>query len=76
MLLSTLKNNGAEHWLMRALQRYTVNLPQQQAERLLAQGDLSLAMPGLYVQANDLLYDPQLGLHADDQPLSASGLVF
>jgi CRISPR-associated endonuclease/helicase Cas3 len=75
MLLGTLKKDGPERWLMRALQRYTVSLPQQQAERLLARGDLSLAMPGLYVQANDLLYDPQLGLRADDQPLSASGLV-
>ncbi|WP_079435289.1 CRISPR-associated endonuclease Cas3'' [Zoogloea sp. LCSB751] len=75
ILLGALKKDGPERWLMRALQRYTVSLPQQQAESLLAQGDLSLVMPGLYVQANDLLYDPQLGLRADDQPLSASGLV-
>jgi CRISPR-associated endonuclease/helicase Cas3 len=75
MLLGALKKGGPERWLMRALQRYTVSLPQQQAERLLAKGDLSLAMPGLYVQANDLLYDPRLGLRADDQPLPPSGLV-
>ncbi len=75
ILLGKLKKDGPERWLMRALQRYTVSLPQQHAERLLAQGELSLAMPGLYVQANDLLYDPQLGLRGDDQPLTPGGLV-
>ena len=74
-LLGKIDKDGPNRGLMRALQRYTVSLPQQQAERLLALGDLSLAMPGLYVQTNDLLYDPQLGLRADDQPLSPGGFV-
>ena len=77
MLLGKLAKDGPERWLLRALQRYTVSLRQKDAERLLAQGDLALvpAVPGLYVQASDVLYDAQLGLRIDDQPLPASGLV-
>ncbi len=74
-LLGLLKKDGPERWLMRKLQRYTVSLRHAEAERLLARGDLNLAMPGLYVQANDLLYDPLLGLRSDDQPLAPGGLV-
>ena len=76
MLLGKLAKDGPERWLMRALQRYTVNLPKALAERLHGQGDLQLAIPGLYVQANDLMYDPQTGLRTDDSPLPAGGLVF
>ena len=57
------------------LQRYTVNLPKALAERLHGQGDLQLTIPGLYVQANDLMYDPRTGLRTDDSPLPAGGLV-
>ena len=75
-LLGKLAKDGPERWLMRSLQRYTVSLPKALAERLHGQGDLQLAIPGLYVQANDLMYDPQTGLRTDDSPLPAGGLVF
>lgn len=61
-LLGKLAKDGPERWLMRALQRYTVNLPKALAERLHGQGDLQLALPDLYVQANDLMYDSACGL--------------
>ena len=75
-LLGKLAKDGPERWLMRSLQRYTVSLPKALAERLHGQGDLQLAIPGLYVQANDLMYAPQTGLRTDDSPLPAGGLVF
>lgn len=73
-LLGKLAKDGPERWLMRALQRYTVSIPQKLAERLHAQGDLSLAMPGLYRQDNDLLYDPVLGLLEGDDDIAAAAL--
>lgn len=76
MLLGKLAKDGPERWLMRSLQRYTVNLPKALAERLHGQGDLRLAIPGLYMQANDLMYEPRTGLRTDDGPLPAGGLVF
>ena len=76
-LLGKLEKEGPQRWLMRKLQRYTVSLRRQIAERMLETGDLRLAeqCPGLYVQASDLLYHPELGLLPEDQPLSTTGLV-
>ncbi len=68
MLLATLRKRGPGRWLMRKLQRYTVNLPMRQAERLLNVGDVEEVIPGLFAQVNDGLYDPVLGLQADGAP--------
>lgn len=65
-LLTQLHSEGPARWLMRKLQRYTVNIHQRQATQMLAQGSLTLPMPGLYVQVNaSNLYDPLLGLVLD-----------
>ena len=62
-LLGLLEAEGPARWLMRKLQRYTVSIHKRMADKMLAQGDLTLPMPGLYVQVNtDNLYDPMLGL--------------
>jgi CRISPR-associated endonuclease/helicase Cas3 len=76
-LIGKLEKDGPQRWLMRKLQRYTVSLRRQIAERLLETGDLRLAdqCPGIYMQVNDLLYHPELGLLTDNQPLSAAGLI-
>ncbi|OGB26804.1 MAG: CRISPR-associated helicase/endonuclease Cas3 [Burkholderiales bacterium RIFCSPLOWO2_02_FULL_57_36] len=73
--LNTLKKDGPDRWLMRKLQRYTVTIPRRDALRLLAQSDLEEIMPGLFVQANDLLYHDQLGLIIDGLIPSASALI-
>ncbi len=61
-LLATLRKDGPQRWLMRKLQRYTVNIHQREAMKLLEQGDIEEAVPGLFVQVSDLLYHPVLGL--------------
>lgn len=66
--LATLRKSGPERWLMRKLQRYTVNLHRSQAVLLLNQGDIEEVMPGLFVQVSDWLYDPDLGLNPDGSP--------
>lgn len=75
-LLATLASKGPERWLMRKLQRHTVNIHKRVADKMLAQGSLTLPMPGLYVQQNtDGLYHPLLGLQVEDVPFNPSGLV-
>ena len=75
-LLATLANKGPERWLMRKLQRYTVSIHKRVADRMLAQGSLSLPIPGLYVQTNaDNVYDPILGLKPDDDLYNPGGFV-
>ena len=73
--LATLSKNGPERWLMRKLQRYTVNLRRNEAMPLLNQGDIEEIMPGLYVQVGDLLYDTTLGLVTNGQPSNKGLLV-
>ncbi len=76
MLLATLADKGLERWLMRKLQRYTVSIHKRVADRMLAQGSLTLPMPGLYVQQQaDGHYDDLLGLQIEDTPYNPSGMV-
>ena len=74
--LALLERDGPQRWLMRKLQRHTVTIRQTTANKMLAQGSLTLPMPGLYVQADaDNLYDPQLGLKLEDDVYNPSGFV-
>lgn len=66
--ITTLRSGGPERWLMRKLQRYTVNIRRRDAERLFLQGDIQEAMPGLYVQFSDWLYDERLGFLPEGPP--------
>lgn len=67
--LATLRRDGPQRWLMRKLQRYTVNIHGREALKLVEQGDIEELMPGLYVQVSDWLYDPALGLTPEGVPL-------
>ena len=75
-LLGKLAAEGPARWLMRKLQRYTVSIQKRMAEKMLAQGDLTLPMPGLYVQVDtDNLYDPVLGLKLGDDIYNPGGFT-
>lgn len=65
-LIEQLRHLGPEHWLLRQLQRYVVNLPRYQHQALLNQGDIQEIHPGLFIQAHDGLYHQELGLLGDD----------
>lgn len=65
-LIEQLRRVGPERWLLRKLQRYVVNLPRHQHQMLLRNADIQEIQPGLFVQAHDGLYHPDLGLLGDD----------
>ena len=71
-LLGKLENEGPKRWLMRKLQRFSVNIHKREADVLLECGSLSLVMPGLYVQEADDLYDDTLGWLGDDNRFNPS----
>ena len=74
--LAMLRKDGAQRWLMRKLQRYTVNIHRREAMKQVGQGDIEEVMPGLFVQVSDVLYHPLLGLLTGEAPpLSAASLV-
>lgn len=61
---------------MRKLQRYTVSIHKRMADKMLAQGDLTLPMPGLYALGDtDYLYSKIRGLAGDDDIYNPSGFV-
>ncbi|MGF1614670.1 MAG: CRISPR-associated helicase Cas3' [Gammaproteobacteria bacterium] len=74
-LLGTLRKHGPERWLMRRLQRYTVNLHRHEVMRLLTQGDVEEVIPGLFVQVGDWLYHPHLGLNCDGTPPTLASII-
>lgn len=73
--IATLRKEGPERWLMRKLQRYTVNIHRRDAMRLLGQGDLEEIIPGLFVQVSDWLYDSDLGFNTDGMPLKPTDTI-
>lgn len=73
--IATLRKDGPERWLMRKLQRYTVSIHRRDAEKLLRQGDIEEAIPGLYVQISDWLYHPDLGFNPDGTPPTPTSTI-
>lgn len=74
-LLGSLRKDGPQRWLMRKLQRYTVNTRLRDAGRLQSQGDIQELIPGLYVQVNTLLYDAVIGLQTEAASAPAAGFI-
>jgi CRISPR-associated endonuclease/helicase Cas3 len=74
-LLGRLAKEGPERWLMRKLQRYSVNVPQYQFKRLLEAMEIHEIWPGIYAQLSDTLYHPVLGLLTEESPLSPASLI-
>ena len=67
-LLGKLEKDGPQRWLMRKLQRYSVNLPKYLFAQLEKQGDVREIWQGIYVQVGDTLYDRKLGVVTDGKP--------
>ncbi len=65
ILLGKLEKEGPQRWLMRKLQRYSVNLPKRQFMQLEASGDVRQIWPGIYAQVGNALYDDALGVVTD-----------
>ncbi len=75
--LALLRRDGPQRWLMRKLQRYTVNLPRRQAIPLLDRGDIEEVLPGLYAQIEEghWVYDERLGLLPDGKAWAVEDYV-
>lgn len=73
--IATLRKDGPRRWLMRKLQRYTVNIHRRDGERLLRQGDIEEPVPGLYVQVSDWLYHPELGFNPEGTPPTPTSTI-
>ncbi len=61
-LIGKLEKEGPERWLMRKLQRYSVNLPRRDVIRLQETGEVREIRPGIFAQDVDTLYDAEIGV--------------
>jgi CRISPR-associated endonuclease/helicase Cas3 len=77
MLLNTISKEGPKRWSMRKLQRYSVTIHKRDADKLLGRGlRLLPAVPGLYVQEADGMYDNRIGFRGDDFDADGSAVIF
>jgi CRISPR-associated endonuclease/helicase Cas3 len=65
MLIRRLRYAPPDRLLMRQLQRFIVGIPRHLHARLLATGEIEEWHPGIWVQAYEDRYDPEIGLLGD-----------
>ena len=73
-LIGKLKKDEPERWLMRKLQRYSVNLPRQVVDKLVETGEVQEVSPGIFAQAVSTLYDDAIGVTIGSE-LTAEQLI-
>ena len=74
--LGKLKNEGPSRWLMRKLQRYSVNISDWHFQRLRDDVQIEEIQPGIWAQmAGTTIYDPVLGLALETDVPAAADLV-
>lgn len=73
--IAMLRKGKPERWLMRKLQRYTVNIHRRYVAPMQARGDIEELMPGLFVQVGDVLYHKNKGLQIDHVQLTPDQLT-
>ena len=74
-LIERLKAGDTDRWLLRSLQRYTVNVRKNMVDVWQARGDVKEVQPGLYLLMDELRYDTRLGLLPESASLDAASLV-
>ncbi len=76
MLLAKLKKDGPSRWLMRKLQRYSVNVSEWHFQRLQEDQQIEEIWPGIWGQMEGTtVYDPMLGLALETDAPAAADLV-
>ena len=67
-LIGELKALGPKRWLLRKLQRYSVNIYANQFAELRNRGSMEEVSPGIFALTCDIEYDAAIGLLVDEMP--------
>jgi CRISPR-associated endonuclease/helicase Cas3 len=67
-LIARLRKKDSDRWLLRALQRYVVQMRSRAASTWQQRGDIEELLPGLFVLKDPLRYDVRRGLVTDEDP--------
>jgi len=66
--IGILKSMGPERWLLRKLQRYSVNVYNRDFITLLSQGAIEQIIPNVFAVTTNMQYDKITGLIVDEMP--------
>jgi CRISPR-associated endonuclease/helicase Cas3 len=75
LAIRALENKQSDRWLLRKLQRYTVNVRLRLLRPWQARGDVLELLPGLYLLKDERRYDARLGLIPEGAALDAASFV-
>jgi CRISPR-associated endonuclease/helicase Cas3 len=70
-LIARLRAGDRDRWLLRALQRFVVQLRRRAADPWQQRGDIEEVLPGMFVLVNPIRYDVRRGLITDEDPRQA-----
>ncbi len=76
MLINMLKKTGPERWLMRKLQRYTVNVYIDDFYKMHQRGAVEEIYPHIFALASETDYSPEVGLNIGETVFDAGGYIF
>ncbi len=65
-LINLLKSMGAERWLLRKLQRYTVNVYNEDFNKMMREGTIEEVQPNIFALSSSITYSPDVGLLVDE----------
>ncbi|HQO65932.1 MAG TPA: CRISPR-associated helicase/endonuclease Cas3, partial [Spirochaetales bacterium] len=74
-LIRELRSLGPERWLLRKLQRYTINIYTDQFNKLRDRGSIDEASPGIFVLTCDIEYKSSIGLLIDELPTDPNAYI-
>jgi CRISPR-associated endonuclease/helicase Cas3 len=74
-LIDLLKSRGPERWLMRKLQRYTVNIYNYEFEQMCRRGAVEEVYPGIFALASNLDYSEDTGLLIAETPFDPEKFI-
>lgn len=66
--IGMLKSMGPERWLLRKLQRYSVNVYNGDFAKMLSQGAIEEIVPNIFAVTTNIQYDEIIGLLVDEIP--------
>jgi len=75
-LIDLLKSKGPDRWLMRKLQRYTVNVYNNDFNQLMQRGSIEEVYPQIFALATNLDYSVDTGLLVDETPFDPEQFIF
>lgn len=75
-LIDLLKSKGPDRWLMRKLQRYTVNVYNNDFNQLLQRGSIEEVYPNLFALVTNLDYSMDTGLLVEETPFDPEQFIF